>query len=82
METLFEINGNKIYDYDLWAIDNAEYEGFLVEWTGSKGFGSFAYRADENNKQELETECMGRDFCSKFMKHIFAECEVDYKDEN
>ena len=71
-EILFEIKGNKIIDYGVECFSN----GFIVHWTGSKGFGSFTYTDGGN----LDTEFMGREFCWKFIREIFKRCEVEYNE--
>lgn len=79
VEVLFEIEGNKIVDYDIIPFDDEEngVKGFEITWTGSKGCGGFTYY-NYGNKERLNTEFMGKEFCIKFMEEIFKRCEVEY----
>ena len=73
-EVLFEIEGNKIVDYNV----NVSEDCFILDWVGSKGFGSFVYLPKENR---LNTEFIGREFCIKFIEEIFNHCDVEYNEE-
>ncbi len=72
-EVLFEIENNKIISYTVMA----DRYGFAVSWMGSKGYGEFSYNIE---KDRLDTELMGREFCVKFMKEIFNNASVEYNE--
>ena len=83
-EILFEIEGNKIVDYDVvpFINDVVKAKGFEVKWWGSEGFGSFTYYDYyDDDIQKLDTEFMGKEFCIKFMEEIFNRCEVEYNED-
>ena len=79
-KVLFEIEDVKIVNYNIKPIDNDNYKGFQIQWVGDIGFGSFTYYKDEEGKEYLDTEGMGREWCLEMLKEIFDMCEVEYDD--
>jgi hypothetical protein len=74
-KVLFKVADCQIVDYNIIPTDY----GFIVDWAGDCGFGSFAYYKDETG-EHLETECMGRRWCVEMLKQIFDRCKLDHEE--
>ena len=77
MDSLFEVNGKKIYSYRVSFHPNA----VVIGYNSSIGFGEFTFYRDKNTGDlKLDTEFMGREFGLELLKKIFERTEVEYLD--